>query len=108
MLIFSIIVSCVAAALALAAFLTALAAFGRTSECLRAKEDIAQVGADLTPLKERLDGLDDRVIRSVMEEGGDASVEAVLQTAQRLIDMDPDESTTLAEALLQSRQMHKR
>lgn len=108
MLVFSVIASCVSAILALAAFLTALAAFGRTSECLRAGEDIAKVGAELSPLKERLDDLDDSAVRAIMEKGGDASVEAVLQTAQRLIDMDPDEDMNLEQALKMAGEMHKR
>lgn len=108
MLTFSVVVSCVAVLLASTAFLTSLAAFGRTTDCLRASEDALKAGAELAPLKERLDGLDDAAVRAVMGKGGDASVEAVLQTAQRLMDMDPEENTSLDEALGKAREMHKR
>ncbi len=107
MLVFSVVASCLAVLLAVAAFLTSLAAFGRTNDCLKASEDALKVGAELAPLKERLEGLDDAAVRAVMGKGGDASVEAVLQTAQRLMDMDPDDNMGLEEALGKAREMHK-
>jgi CRISPR/Cas system CMR-associated protein Cmr5 small subunit len=65
---------------------------------------------ELAPLKEKLDkfdNFDESIVRSVMEEGGDASVEAVLETVERLMESD-DGSIGAADALKAAREMHKR
>ncbi len=55
----------------------------------------------------RLASMADSVVRSVMEEGGDASAEAVMRTAERIIEMD-DGTISAAGALKQAREMLKR
>lgn len=75
-------------------------ALGRASAAL-------QIAADLISLKEKFSNLDEKVVRSVMEEGGDASVEAVLQTMERIVEMD-DGAIGTAGALKQARELHRR
>lgn len=58
-------------------------------------------------LREKFDGLDEKLVRSVMEEGGDASVEAVLQTMERIVEMD-DGAIGTVQALKQARELHRR
>jgi hypothetical protein len=93
--------------LCVGAALVSVAALVVSSLCLLKVTGALRIGADLLSLKERFSNLDEEVVRSVMEEGGEASVEAVLQTMERLIESD-DGTMGAAEALKQARDMHKR
>jgi hypothetical protein len=96
----SVIIAAIGSVLALVlsgiAFLASSAALRKTEELLPLKEKL-----------DKFDNFDESLVRSVMEEGGNASVEAVLTTMERLMGSD-DGSIGAVDALKAAREMHGR